>query len=138
MTKTPQEEYQENLALVSFLGAVKGSLNEIDSKIIDGRIRPESLDIKKVALEHDLSKGINPISHAQQQQAVQPSHQPVLQTVTVAAPNVNDDQLLLPFDKKYDLNEIFQKIDDVYRKVISLESEVFKLREALDNKKKDI
>lgn len=138
MTKTPQQEYQENVALVSFLGAVKGSLNEIDSKIIDGRIRPESLDIKKVALEHDLSKGINPISQPTQQQPAQPNQQPVLQTAVITAPIVNGDQLLLPFDKKYDLNEIFQKIDDVYRKVISLESEVFKLREVLDNKKKDI
>ena len=48
------------------------------------------------------------------------------------------NQLVLPFDKKYDLNDIFSKIDDVYRKIITLENEVYKLRELVENKKKEL
>lgn len=140
-----KQAHQESLDVLSFLGSVTNSINEIGSKVIDGKLRPENIDLKKFALEYDASRGVVPTSRQQPDVRQQHINIPVN---TVAAPSqqfkvedvqpVNDDQLLLPFDKKYNLDDIFNKIDDVYRKVISLENEVYKLRESLDNKKKDL
>jgi len=153
MTKTPQQEYQENLDFVRFLGGVAGSLNDINSKVVEGRLRSENFDIKQLALAHDKAKNLDQPILAQSN-GVQPPQQGIPVQIPpqlipapqqpIATPSqnadftLNDDQLLLPFDKKYSLNDIFSKIDDVYRKVISLENEIYKLRETLDNKKKDL
>lgn len=148
MSKTPQQEYQESLDILSFFGSVKSSINEIGSKVIDGRLKPDELDIKRLALEHDKAKGVTPqpVNASLPPSSPPPPSPPpsnITHTHNIIIDNQqpiypNDDQMLLPFDKKYDLNDIFSKIDDVYRKVISLENEVFKLREGLENKKKDL
>jgi len=145
MSKPTQSGYQESIDVLSFLGSVRSSINEIGSKVIDGKLRPENIDLKKFALEYDASRGITP-------QSKQPPALPQQHSVNIPVNHVtsqvqnlqpvnntdNGDQLLLPFDKKSNLDDIFNKIDDVYRKVISLENEVYKLRESLDNKKKDL
>lgn len=145
MNKTQQEEYQEKVDLLKFFGAVKGSLNEINTKVIDGsNLRPANFDIQKLALEHDKATGV-PAAAAANQQI---SHQQLpavdfapLQHQTLGVDqSIQEDpnQLALPFDKKYELNDIFSKIDDVYRKIITLENEVYKLRELVENKKKEL
>jgi len=146
MNKTQQEEYQEKVDLLKFFGAVKGSLNEINTKVIDGsNLRPANFDIQKLALEHDKATGAPVAAGANQQISHQqlpnadfvPLQYPVL-TTDQSHQQEDPNQLALPFDKKYDLNDIFSKIDDVYRKIITLENEVYKLRELVENKKKEL
>ena len=146
MNKTPQEEYQEKVDLIKFFGAVKGSLNEINTKVIDGsNLLSTNFDIQKLALEHDKATGA-PVAAAASQQIphqqllntdLAPSQYPVL-AADHSSQQEDPNQLVLPFDKKYDLNDIFSKIDDVYRKIITLENEVYKLRELVENKKKEL
>ena len=74
MTKTPQQEYQENLDFVRFLGGVAGSLNDINSKVVEGRLRSENFDIKQLALAHDKAKNLDQPILAQSN-GVQPPQQ---------------------------------------------------------------
>jgi hypothetical protein len=144
MNKTPQEEYLEKVELIKFFGAVKGSLNEINTKVVEGSNLRSDLDIKKLALDHDKATGtpqaapVEPQSHLQLLHADSNNNflQPPIAIDTISHDDPN--QLTLPFDKKYNLNDIFAKVDDMYRKVILLENQVYKLQQLVENKKKEL
>jgi hypothetical protein len=135
------EDYASKVGLLQFFGAVKGSINDINSKVIDGNnVRVSNIDLQKLALEYDTKAGTLPQPQPQQHHIPVPVQQTQQQVTPaeVAQPNVDDGQLFLPFDKKYDINDIFSKIDEVYRKIISLENEVYKLKDLIENKKKEL
>jgi hypothetical protein len=142
MNKTPQEEYLEKVELIKFFGAVKGSLNEINTKVVEGSNLRSDLDIKKLALDHDKATGTPQAAEPQSQlQLVHTDSSNKFVQAPIAIDTISQDdpnQLTLPFDKKYSLNDIFAKIDDMYRKVILLENQVYKLQQLVENKKKEL
>lgn len=140
MTNNLQEDYAAKVGLLQFFGAVKGTINDLNSKVIDG-VKVNNIDLQRLAIDYDKTAGVTPQPISQPQQAPVHNYQ---QSVTIAVQptipeqNENDDQLLLPFNKKYGLDDIFFKIDEVYRKIISLENEVYKLKDLIENKKKEL
>jgi hypothetical protein len=136
MSKTPQEDYREKVDLLAFFGAVKGSVNEINNKVLEGHnVRVNNVDVQKLALDHDKSMGVQPI--LQQPAAIVSA--PVTPEIQVESQQQSDtDQLLLPFDKKYNLNDIFSRRDDMYRALLKLESEISSLKEIVEDKKKEL
>lgn len=118
--------------LASFLAGVKGQLEDLNKKVIEGsNLRPHSIDVAKVAREFDQKAGL--VSNVTQPIAPQAIHQP--QLVPQFQAELDPNQLTFAFDKKHTLDDIFNKIDDTYRKVINLEEEVRELRNTLEEKK---
>ena len=134
----------EKLDVLKFIGQIGGSIKEINNKVIDGKLRTDTLDIKKVAYELDQASGALPQQRPQQVEAPLPIQQAPVQlapsyvnTQITSIPVPDDNQLELPFDKKHSLDDIFNKIDQVYRKVIDLEKEVKDLKKiSLEEKKR--
>jgi hypothetical protein len=134
----------EKLDVLKFIGQIGGSVKEINSKVIDGKLKTDLLDIKKVAYELDQASGSLPQQRSQPAQLPvqipQPlSEQPIpgyINTQHTSIPVSDSNQLELPFDKKFTLDDIFNKIDQVYRKIIDLEKEVKDLKKiSLEEKK---
>lgn len=117
--------------VASFFAGVKSQLSDLNQKVVEGsNLKTSNIDVLKVAKEFDQSRGINFVS-------TPISQPPTAPTINVQSSSVeNENQLLFNFDKKYTLNDIFSKIDDTYRKVVSLESEVFLLKKLLLEEKK--
>jgi hypothetical protein len=122
----------QKLDVLKFIGQIGGSINEINSKVIDGKLKTDTLDIKKVAYELDQASGSLPHQNPQPayasetiplQQSVQPAY---IQQPSI--PFHDSNQLELPFDKKFTLDDIFNKIDQVYRKMIDLEKDIKELK----------
>ena len=138
MSKTPQEDYREKVDLLAFFGAVKGSVNEINNKVLEGHnVRVNNVDVKKLALDHDKSMGVQPILQ-QPAAIVSAPVTPEIHAHVESQQQIDTDQLLLPFDKKYNLNDIFSRIDDMYRALLKLESEISSLKEIVEDKKKEL
>lgn len=131
---TPEQKHSQLIEVASFLAGVKGSLNELGKKAVDGSTlrQVDNLDLAKIAKELDQANNIpvnNTLPTASQQHAVQPQ---VLQQLPVQD---DTNQLTFQFDKKASLDDIFNKIDDTYRKLISLEEQVLKIKNILEEKK---
>ena len=128
MSNTPQHQFD----IASFLAGVKTQLNDLSQKVIDGsNLKPNQFDVNKVAQELDRSNNVTIVSIPQQNT---PKQQQPIATEDINFFN-DPNQLTFSFDKKHNLEDIFTKIDDTYRRVVSLESEVNKLRTALEEKK---
>jgi len=138
----------EKLDVLKFIGQIGGSVKEINSKVIDGKLKTDTLDIKKVAYELDQASGSLPQQRPQHLPAPVQAPLPPVQLPNEAPagyfniqqaspPTPDSNQLELPFDKKYTIDDIFNKIDQVYRKIIDLEKEVKDLRKiSLEEKKR--
>jgi len=126
---TPEQRANQLAEVASFLIGVKGSLTDLKSKAVDGSTlrQVDNLDLKKIASELQGTPSSAPVN-------VPAAHIPVQQ---VPAPIQEDNnlQLTFQFDKKHTLEDLFNKVDDVYRKVLSLETEVNTIKNILEEKK---
>jgi hypothetical protein len=130
---TPEQKQNQLIEVASFLAGVKGSLTELSKKAVDGSTlrQVDNLDLAKIAKELDRANNVpvntaQPVQHAVQSQP-QVFQQPLVQE--------DSNQLTFQFDKKVSLDDIFNKIDDTYRKLISLEDQVHKIKNILEEKK---
>jgi hypothetical protein len=119
---------QEKLNILQFLGGIKSSLNDLNSKVIDGKLKADESVVLKAAKES--------IQQLRPQQ-----HAPTIAPVTVPSPvpsepAIDNNQLEFDFDKKYNLNDIFDKINTVYLKLINIEKEIFELKKNILEEKK--
>jgi hypothetical protein len=131
------KEEREKLEVLQFIGGTIGALKELDSKILSKHnpsTKITGIDINRV--QRDLGNFTpSPAPVAIQQPIAPPINVAALPSEAQhppLAPVQNDDQLLLDFDKKYSLNDIFDKINTVYLKICDLEKKVESLEQKID------
>lgn len=133
----------EKLDVLKFIGQIGGSIKEINNKVIDGKLRADAVDIKKAAYELDQFTGSLP-QKPSPQPAAQPSHVqlsalpevPLTVPAPAQEPTIDTNQLEFSFDRKYNINDVFGKIDEVYRKMIQLEKNFKELEKLILEEKK--
>lgn len=129
---------EDAIAIRSMFGAIHNELNQVNENLVDPSVNLKAKQVNKTVMDRDILNivGVTPEQQPVPQNIPQPFQpQPVpppQQTGQLEIPQVDPNQLELNFDNSATANKIFEKLDDIERKLIKIES---KLNSLVDKKK---